>query len=57
MATEANLTYSGESGGLNESNSDIFGTMVEFFANNCARRPDYWIGEAIYKVELPRAES
>ncbi len=28
----ANLTYSGESGGLNESNSDIFGSMVEFYA-------------------------
>ena len=28
----ANLTYSGESGGLNESNSDIFGTMIEFYA-------------------------
>ena len=26
------LTYSGESGGLNEANSDIFGTMVEFYA-------------------------
>uniref|UniRef100_UPI0013D3529C M4 family metallopeptidase n=3 Tax=Pseudomonadota TaxID=1224 RepID=UPI0013D3529C len=25
----ANLTYSGESGGLNEATSDIFGTMVE----------------------------
>ncbi len=30
-ATTANLTYSGESGGLNESNSDIFGTCVEFY--------------------------
>ncbi len=30
-ATTANLTYSGESGGLNEANSDIFGTMVEFY--------------------------
>ena len=30
----ANLTYRGESGGLNEATSDIFGTMVEFFANN-----------------------
>ena len=30
----ANLTYSGESGGLNEATSDIFGTMVEFYANN-----------------------
>ena len=26
---EANLTYSGESGGLNESYSDVFGAMVE----------------------------
>lgn len=26
---EANLTYSGESGGLNESMSDVFGAMVE----------------------------
>ncbi len=30
-AATANLTYSGESGGLNESNSDIFGTCVEFY--------------------------
>ncbi len=30
-ATTAALTYSGESGGLNEANSDIFGTMVEFY--------------------------
>ncbi|MBK8793386.1 MAG: M4 family metallopeptidase [Holophaga sp.] len=31
-ATSANLTYSGESGGLNESNSDILGTAAEFYA-------------------------
>ncbi len=30
-ATTAKLTYSGESGGLNEGNSDIMGTMVEFY--------------------------
>ena len=30
-ARTANLTYSGESGGLNEANSDIHGTMVEFY--------------------------
>lgn len=41
----ANLTYSGESGGLNESTSDIFGTMVEFYANNPADPGDYLIGE------------
>ncbi len=31
-ANSAGLTYSGESGGLNESMSDIFGTMAEFYA-------------------------
>ncbi len=41
----ANLTYSGESGGLNESASDIFGTSVEFFANNAKDPGDYLIGE------------
>jgi zinc metalloprotease ZmpA len=41
----ANLTYSGESGGLNEATSDIFGTMVEFFAANAADPGDYLIGE------------
>jgi hypothetical protein len=35
-------------GGLNESTSDIFGTMVEFFANNANDTPDYEIGEEIY---------
>jgi Zn-dependent metalloprotease/subtilisin-like proprotein convertase family protein len=41
------LTYSGESGGLNEATSDIFGTMVEFFANNANDPGDYLIGEKI----------
>ena len=45
----ANLTYSGESGGLNEGTSDIFGTMVEFYANNPKDTPDYLIGERLYK--------
>ena len=49
MSTEANLTYSGESGGLNESNSDIFGTLVEWSVNTPNDPPDYWIGERIYK--------
>lgn len=44
----ANLIYSGESGGLNEANSDILGTMVEFHANNPQDTPDYLIGEEIY---------
>ncbi|MFF2044623.1 M4 family metallopeptidase [Kitasatospora sp. NPDC058170] len=37
----ANLRYSGESGGLNEATSDIFGTMVEWYANNSVDTPDY----------------
>ncbi len=44
----ARLTYSRESGGLNEATSDIFGTMVEFFANNPSSPPNYKIGERIY---------
>lgn len=49
----ANLTYSGESGGLNESTSDIFGTLVEFYANNANDTPDYTIGERISKTGSP----
>jgi len=41
----ANLTYSKESGGLNEATSDIFGSMVEFSANNASDPGDYLIGE------------
>jgi Zn-dependent metalloprotease len=41
----AGLAYSGESGGLNEATSDIFGTMVEFHAANAADPGDYLIGE------------
>ena len=43
----ANLTYSGESGGLNEATSDIFGTAVEWYANNSSDTPDFLIGEEI----------
>ncbi|WSQ11912.1 M4 family metallopeptidase [Streptomyces sp. NBC_01231] len=43
----AGLNYSGESGGLNEATSDIFGTGVEFYANNANDPGDYLIGEEI----------
>ncbi|WP_394430266.1 M4 family metallopeptidase [Streptomyces sp. SGAir0957] len=43
----AGLVYSGESGGLNEATSDIFGTAVEFYANNASDPGDYLIGEKI----------
>ncbi|MGW4808288.1 M4 family metallopeptidase [Kitasatospora sp. NPDC004272] len=46
-AATANLNYSGESGGLNEATSDIFGTMVEFYANNATDPGDYYIGEKL----------
>ncbi|WP_436535411.1 M4 family metallopeptidase [Actinoplanes sp. HUAS TT8] len=41
------LTYAGEPGGLNEATSDIFGSMVEFYANSSADPGDYDIGEKI----------
>jgi Zn-dependent metalloprotease len=43
----AGLNYSGESGGLNEATSDIFGTGVEFYAGNSNDVGDYLIGEKI----------
>ncbi|MDO0936737.1 M4 family metallopeptidase [Streptomyces sp. DG2A-72] len=43
----AGLNYSGESGGLNEATSDIFGTAVEFYAANSSDVGDYLIGEKI----------
>ncbi|MBE8472727.1 M4 family metallopeptidase [Streptomyces sp. 3R004] len=43
----AGLNYSGESGGLNEATSDIFGTAVEFYAANSNDVGDYLIGEEI----------
>ncbi|MEU6578452.1 M4 family metallopeptidase [Streptomyces sp. NPDC046805] len=43
----AGLNYTGESGGLNEATSDIFGTGVEFYANNSSDPGDYLIGEKI----------
>ncbi|MEU5366165.1 M4 family metallopeptidase [Streptomyces sp. NPDC005925] len=46
-ANTAGLVYSGESGGLNEATSDIFGTSVEFYANNASDVGDYLIGEEI----------
>jgi Zn-dependent metalloprotease len=45
----AGLNYSGDAGGLNESTSDVFGTMVEFSANNANDPGDYYIGEKIAK--------
>ncbi|AGL19195.1 M4 family metallopeptidase [Actinoplanes sp. N902-109] len=43
----AGLEYNDDAGGLNESTSDIFGSMVEFAANNPNDPGDYDIGEEI----------
>ncbi|WP_460447655.1 M4 family metallopeptidase [Angustibacter aerolatus] len=43
----AGLAYTGDAGGLNEATSDIFGTAVEFSANNSSDVGDYLIGEKI----------
>ena len=44
----ANLVYSNESGGLNEATSDIFGAMVEYYANTAADPADFVIGEELF---------
>ncbi|MFD0269853.1 M4 family metallopeptidase [Streptomyces sp. NPDC127106] len=43
----AGLDLNGEAGGLNESTSDVFGTLVEFSAHSGKDRPDYTIGEGV----------
>ncbi|WP_330291156.1 M4 family metallopeptidase [Streptomyces sp. NBC_00576] len=53
-SSTANLTYSGEPGGLNEATSDIFGTLVEFNAANSTDVGDYLIGEKIVKSGFGR---
>jgi len=45
----ADLTYANESGAANESFSDIFGSMIEYYTGTVGgRSPDYLIGEDIY---------
>ncbi|MGW7256263.1 M4 family metallopeptidase [Streptomyces sp. NPDC054834] len=51
----AALTYSGESGGLNEATSDILGTLVEWYANNPTDKGDYLIGERIVRSGFGKA--
>ena len=58
-AATANLDYYGESGGLNEANSDINGTMVEFYAHSdCVdkignRGGDWTMGELLATPRHP----
>ncbi|MEU0737983.1 M4 family metallopeptidase [Streptomyces sp. NPDC006134] len=50
----AALAYSGESGGLNEATSDIFGTLVEFHAASSADPGDWLIGEKVVRPGFGR---
>ncbi len=43
----AKLVYSGESGGLNEGTSDIFGISVKFFAKNASTPGNYLLGDKL----------
>jgi Zn-dependent metalloprotease len=49
------LIYTKQSGGLNEAMSDIFGTMVEFYASThgATKTPNYWIGEDVFTPATP----
>jgi Zn-dependent metalloprotease len=47
------LLYSGDAGGLNEANSDIHGTLVEFYDNSPKDPPDYLIGENVMLSGVP----
>lgn len=58
-ASTSNLTYAGESGGLNESNSDIVGDMVEAYARNGGTGTviptgnDWFMGKEIARNGVP----
>lgn len=58
-ASTSNLTYSGESGGLNESNSDIVGDMVEAYARSGGTGTtiptgnDWFMGKEIARNGVP----
>ena len=47
QACGANLQYIGESGALNESFADIFGTLVEFYAEPNSNNKDWLLGEDV----------
>lgn len=48
ISSTANLIYSGESGAINESIADVFGTLIEYYAPYRQYRANYMIGERVY---------
>lgn len=50
---EANLDYQGQSGALNESISDVFGSLVkQYHLNQDARSADWIIGEGLFTANV-----
>ena len=53
---EANLVYQGQSGALNESMSDVFGSLVKQYARNeTAKKADWLIGKEVVGPTLKPA--
>ncbi|WP_309897570.1 M4 family metallopeptidase [Archangium sp.] len=51
---ESDLIYSGESGGLNESMSDVFGAVCEWYGDNKVISPKIWlIGDDVWTPATP----
>ncbi len=51
--SEANLTYLGQSGALNESISDVFGSLVKQYSlNQTADQADWLIGQGIFTAKV-----
>ncbi|WP_394828996.1 M4 family metallopeptidase [Pendulispora albinea] len=50
----SNLTYSGQSGGLNESMSDIFGNVIEWYRDGKVVSDNTWkVGEDVWTPNIP----
>lgn len=50
---ESNIGYQGQAGALNESYSDVFGTLVDQWAHHTKAQDAHWlIGEGIWKDEI-----
>jgi Zn-dependent metalloprotease len=55
-ARTANLAYAGQSGALNESISDVFGSMVkQYHLGQTAQEADWLIGEGLYTKNVKGA--
>ncbi|TSC22809.1 M4 family metallopeptidase [Corallococcus sp. Z5C101001] len=51
---ESNLTYSGQSGGLNEAMSDTFGAICESWSKDWSIAADVWmVGEDVWTPNIP----